>query len=642
MRLYIAEKPSLARALVAALPQNRQSAKQDGVIEVAGGDKVSWCIGHLLELAEPDTYDPAYKQWRLDHLPITPQQWQYQPKPKTQKQLRLLVKLIRAADEIVHVGDPDREGQLLVDEVITYAGKDPSANNVQRCLISDLNTPAVVKALTQLQPNQRFQPLSDSALARSRADWFYGINMTRLCSIKAQQQGAKGVVSVGRVQTPVLGLVVARDLEIQQFSTKPYFEVWAHLVTDKNECFKAKWQPNEACQDYVDEKQRLLSKPLAENIASRIKGQPATVTSYKAQNKKQAPPLPFSLSALQIEASKLFGLSAKQVLEICQALYEKHKLITYPRSDCRYLPNDHWQDAAKILQTLSSNIPELKNVLAAANAKQKSKAWNSQKVTAHHAIIPTLKKQSSGLSATEQKVYDLIARQYLMQFLPDVHYQEMQAEVKILTGTFIAKAKTLIDDGWQQASLKKDIKSTAPIPVLQVGQSLECTDSEITEKTTSPPKPYTDATLIAAMTGIARLVTDKTIKAILKETDGLGTEATRANIIDLLLQRGFITRSGKQINATDAGISLIQSLPQIATTPDMTAQWESQLSDIAEGRAEYLAFMKNLEGALPEVMAGVNLNGYKSYQKAGASKPKSTRRRRTGFKNKGPSKAKKA
>ena len=641
MRLYIAEKPSLARALVAALPQNRQSAKQDGVIEVAGGDKVSWCIGHLLELAEPDVYNAAFKQWRLDHLPIAPDQWQYQPKPKTQKQLRLLIKLIRAADEIVHVGDPDREGQLLVDEVITYAGKDPSASNIQRCLISDLNTPAVAKALSQLQPNQRFRPLSESALARSRADWLYGINMTRLCSIKAQQQGAKGVVSVGRVQTPVLGLVVARDLEIKQFSTKPYFEIWAHLITEKNEQFKAKWQPNEACQDFVDEKQRLLSKPLADNIASRIKNQPASVTGYKAQNKKQAPPLPFSLSALQIEASKNFGLPAKQVLETCQALYEKHKVITYPRSDCRYLPNDHWQDGPKILQAINANAGNLSAIIAAADTKRKSKAWSSQKVTAHHAIIPTQKK-TSALSATEQKIYDLIARQYLMQFLPDVSFEEVQTEVKILTGTFIAKAKTVFNGGWQQASIKKDIKSTAPLPVLKVGQPLTCTDSEIPEKTTSPPKPYTDATLIAAMTGISRLVIDKTIKAILKETDGLGTEATRANIIDLLLQRGFIARNGKQINATEAGISLIQSLPKIATTPDMTAQWESQLSDIAEGRAEYLAFMKNLEAALPEVMAGVNLNGYKSNQKAGASKPKSTRRRRTGFKNKVPSKARKA
>ena len=252
MKLYIAEKPSLARALASALPR-ANSAKQDGCIILANGDVVSWCIGHLLELAEPEHYNADYKKWRLEHLPIVPQQWHYQGKTQTRKQLNILVKLIKKASSIVHVGDPDREGQLLVDEVLHYAGATQSAKPIQRCLINDLNTKAIAKALTQLKDNREFAALSSSALARSRADWLYGINMTRLCSLKGQQQGFSGVLSVGRVQTPVLGLVVKRDLEVANFVTKPFYEVLAHVQSTTGEPFTAKWQPSKACSEYCDD-----------------------------------------------------------------------------------------------------------------------------------------------------------------------------------------------------------------------------------------------------------------------------------------------------------------------------------------------------------------------------------------------------
>ena len=612
MKLYIAEKPSLARALATALPSKSSSAREDGCITLANGDVVSWCIGHLLELAEPENYNPEFKKWRLEHLPILPTTWQYQPKPKTRKQLTILIKLIKKASSIVHVGDPDREGQLLVDEVLNYAGAVKSGMPIERCLINDLNTSAIAKALTQVKDNREFSALSSSALARSRADWLYGINMTRLCSLKGQQQGFSGVLSVGRVQTPILGLVVARDAEIANFVSKPFYEVFAKLETASKESFYAKWLPSKACEEYCDEEGRLLSKPLAENVAARITGQDCVVSEVKKQRKSQGVPLPYSLSSLQVDASKRFGLTAKAVLDVCQSLYEKHKLITYPRSDCRYLPQDHHKEAADVLQAISQNTEALKSACSAADLSLKSKAWNDKNVTAHHAIIPTQRKLSRAqLSDQEANVYSLVARQYVAQFYPVHKYDETQVKVKIHTGEFLAKAKCIVDNGWKilfpvhKKESKEDRHSAEYLPNLKVNDELFCEAGEVIEKNTSAPKAFTDASLITAMTGIARYVQNADIRKILKETDGLGTEATRAGILDLLVQRGFIQRQGKVILSTEAGRALIASLPTRATTPDMTAEWESKLNDIAQRQASYSVFMTGLTDQLPAMMSSV-------------------------------------
>ncbi|MDZ7923332.1 MAG: DNA topoisomerase III [Marinagarivorans sp.] len=633
MRLYIAEKPSLARALASALPSSSSPTKTDGYIALANGDVVSWCIGHILELAEPEHYNAQFKKWRLDDLPIIPQQWHYQPKAQTHKQLKILLELIKKATSIVHVGDPDREGQLLVDEVINYAGVNQNKMPVLRCLINDLNTQAIAKSLSQLKDNRDFIPLSASALARSRADWLYGINMTRLCSLKGQAQGFSGVLSVGRVQTPILGLVVARDREISNFISKPFYSVNAHLNAKKNQAFIAKWLPSEACQDYCDDEGRILSKALAQNVATRITQQNGTVTEVKKQRKTLNPPLPYSLSSLQVDASKRYGLAAKAVLDICQNLYEKHKLITYPRSDCRYLPEDHFSEANAISRTIKNNCTALINLSDKANTQLKSKAWDNSKITAHHAIIPTNRQlKTAVLSGDEAKVYELISRQYLMQFYPAHTLDETSIHIKILTGDFIAKANTIVNVGWKVAipstpSAASDNDSMdnetshATLPALKKGDSVFCERGEVIEKNTTPPKPYTDATLIAAMTGIAKYVTDSEIRKILKETDGLGTEATRAGILDLLMQREFLVRQGKNINATDAGHALIASLPSQATTPDMTAHWESKLNAIANKSANYSDFMQALEQQLPSLMASVEGEKLKSLKSTAKTKP---------------------
>ena len=269
MKLYIAEKPSLGRAIAAALPKPQKN--HQGYITLANGDVVSWCIGHILEQADPENYDPAFKKWQMAHLPIIPEQWQLKPKAQTRGQLTVLRKLVKQADEIVHAGDPDREGQLLVDEVIEFL-KVPAKKkqNIQRLLISDLNLPAVQRSLKNMQSNQLFMPLSISALARSRADWLYGINLTRAYTLQGQKAGFNSVLSVGRVQTPILGLVVRRQQEIDNFVAKDFYEVHAHLLSNKQEPFIAKWQPSEACQPYMDEDGRVLNRALAENVVSKL------------------------------------------------------------------------------------------------------------------------------------------------------------------------------------------------------------------------------------------------------------------------------------------------------------------------------------------------------------------------------------
>lgn len=625
MRLFIAEKPSLARAIADVLP--KPHSRGDGFIRCGENDYVTWCVGHLLEQAEPDAYNPIYKQWRLEHLPIIPQKWQLIPRKEVAKQLKIVEKLIHQADELVNAGDPDREGQLLVDEVFSYANLPADKKDkIQRCLVSDLNPNAVEKAVNKLQPNRNFIPLATSALARARADWLYGINMTRAYTIRGRQAGYNGVLSVGRVQTPVLGLIVRRDQEIENFQPKDFFEVLAHIKTEQNSTalsFTALWQPSKACEDYQDEDGRVLSRALAENVVKRIAQQPAEVTAYEDKREKETAPLPYSLSALQIDAAKRFGLSAQDVLDSCQSLYEKHKLITYPRSDCRYLPNEHFADRHAVMDAISVHCQSYQTLPNAVNSEQKNRCWNDKKVEAHHAIIPTAKKHAVNLTAQEQNIYALIARQYLMQFCPDAEYRKSKITLNIAGGTFIAQARNLQIAGWKALLGKEDDddQPEPPLPEVKKGQMLFCEKGEIVSKKTQPPKPFTDATLLSAMTGIARFVQDKELKKILRETDGLGTEATRAGIIELLFKRGFLYKKGRNIHSTEAGRILIQALPDSATQPDMTAQWEAQLNGISQKETSYQSFMFHLTQMLPDLVQFVNFSALRQLS-AVANQPK--------------------
>lgn len=641
MKLYIAEKPSLGRAIAAALSHTLAKPQKNYKthIELANGDVVSWCVGHILAQADPEDYDDALRKWSMETLPIVPQQWQLKPITRTRAQLTILRKLVKQADAIIHAGDPDREGQLLVDEVIEFLKVSKTKkNNIKRLLISDLNLPAVKRSLTSLRNNSEFVPLSISALARSRADWLYGINLTRAYTLQGQKQGFNSVLSVGRVQTPLLGLVVRREQEINEFVSKPFYQVLAHLNEKKvpdtgDKSFSVKWQPSDACQQYCDEEGRVLVKALAMNVVDRITNQDAIVESINTEDKQQGQPLPFNLSSLQIAAAKQFSMNAKLVLDVCQALYEKHKLITYPRSDCRYLPKEQLKQAPAIIELLlQANLPCAQQAIN-ADKSIKSKAWNDKKITAHHAIVPTEKSPNNiQLNSFEKNIYLLIVRQYLAQFYPVYLYQQTSLTVKIAKGLFTTKAKMEQQLGWKTLfPIRKEQKGKnefqeCALPRLTQGQILHCYQGELVEKHTSPPESFTDATLLSAMTGIARFVSDPKIKKVLRDTDGLGTDATRAGIIDLLFKRNFLQRNGKKIIATEIGIALINALPTMATLPDMTAQWEAVLTAISEKKASYFNFMQPLTNTVTEMVTGASQQSFTGLPKV-AFKPKRAKRK---------------
>ncbi len=595
MRLFIAEKPSLARAIADVLPKPHR--RGDGFIACGDEQVVTWCIGHLLEQAQPDAYDGRYARWSLADLPIIPEKWQLTPRPSVSKQLNVIKGLLLQADEVIHAGDPDREGQLLVDEVLDYLDlAAEKRQNVRRCLINDLNPQAVERAVQRLRDNRDFIPLCVSALARARADWLYGINMTRAYTLLGRNAGYDGVLSVGRVQTPVLGLVVRRDEEIENFISKDFFEVKAHIVTPAEERFVAIWQPSDSCEPYQDEEGRLLHRPLAEHVVTRIEGQPAVVTSYNDKRESEIAPLPFSLSTLQIEAAKRFGMSAQKVLDVCQRLYETHKLITYPRSDCRYLPEEHFAGRHAVLNAIAAHQPDL-SPQPAVDTERRNRCWDDKKVDAHHAIIPTARSSKTSMTEDETKVYGLVARQYLMQFCADAMYRKCVIELDIANGKFVAKARFLAEAGWRTllgAKERDDENEGTPLPVVAKKDVLLCERGEVVARQTQPPRPFTDATLLSAMTGIARFVQDKELKKILRATDGLGTEATRAGIIELLFKRAFLFKKGRNIHSSDTGKALIHSLPDIAARPDMTADWESTLTKISEKSCRYQDFMQPL------------------------------------------------
>ncbi|MGQ7274452.1 DNA topoisomerase III [Marinobacter sp. V034] len=607
MRLFIAEKPSLGRAIAAALPG--PVTKGSGWLQCGDAVYVSWCIGHLLEPAEPAHYNPGWQQWRLADLPMVPAPWALTPKDSVKTQLDVLGSLLGKAESIVHAGDPDREGQLLVDEVLRYFKvKLP----VERLLINDLTPAAVARSLSQLQDNRAFRQLSHSALARQRADWLYGINLTRAYTLRYRQLGGQGVYSVGRVQTPVLGLVVERDKTIAEFTPKPFYSLTITCAGVDGETteFTARWRPDDRFSDKMDDESRVLDRATAESVADAVKNQQGAITDARFRERDEAAPLPLSLSALQIEAGRLHGLSAKQVLDIAQNLYEKHQLITYPRSDCRYLPVEHFAQRKEVVAALATVAPTLAPAAAQADFQRHSRAWDDSKVDAHHAIIPTARRRPSGnLSRAEHQIYELISRYYLMQFYDDAIHREGRLDLTIASHAFRASETGVVRQGWKVLEPRKketQEKSARPLPRLESGAAVTCKHTAIKDRQTQPPSHFTDGTLLSAMTNIARFVADAELRKTLRETDGLGTEATRASILETLFRREFLVREGRHIKATAKGHDLIEALPANVAQPDMTAIWEATLEGIRRGEADPRAFLASVQSQITDLIASVN------------------------------------
>ena len=581
--LIIAEKPSVAATIAAALGAKE---KKDGYI-AGNGCLVSWCVGHLVQLAEAAAYGEQYKKWSYDSLPILPQEWQYAVASDKGKQFKILKDLMHRADvsEVVNACDAGREGELIFRFVYDVAGcKKP----MRRLWISSMEESAIMAGFASLKDGKEYDPLYSSALCRAKADWIIGINMTRLFSCLYGK-----TLNVGRVQTPTLKMLVDRDAAITTFKKEKYYHV--RLSLSGVEAASAKIRA-------ADE---------AGNLKAACEAAQAVCTSVTREKKTVAPPKLFDLTSLQREANRIYGYTAKQTLDLAQALYEK-KLLTYPRTDSSYLTDGMGGTAAQIAAMLAGKLPFMQG---ADFTPEISCLLDSKKVSDHHAIIPTIELAKADLAAlpeSERNILILAGARLLMACAEPHIFEAVTAVFSCAGQEFTAKGKTVLAEGWKglerrfMATLKKkadteddeeNALSLAVSPFAE-GQTFDNPQAAVTEHFTTPPKPHNEASLLSAMERAGNEETDPDA-----ERRGLGTPATRAAIIEKLVKGGFVERKGKQLIPTKSGIELVCVLPEVLTSPQLTADWENNLTQIAKGNADPDSFMTGIETMTRELVS---------------------------------------
>lgn len=608
MRLFLCEKPSQAKDIARVLGATRRG---DGCL-LGTNVTVTWCIGHLLETAPPDAYDERYKRWNLADLPIVPAQWKMLVKPKTASQFKAVKRLLGECRELVIATDADREGEMIARELVEHCRY---RGPIQRLWLSALDDASIRKALAALKPGSETFSLYHAALGRSRADWLIGMNMSRLFTLLGRQSGYQGVLPVGRVQTPTLRLVVDRDRSIADFVPVPYWAIEVQLL-ESGTPFTAQWRaPEDAC----DDQGRCLKQELARQAAEDMRrAATARLIRLRTERMREAPPLPFDLGTLQEVCSKKLGLGAQETLDIAQALYETHKVITYPRSDCGYLPQSQHAEAPAILAALAAADPALAALAPHLDAQRRSRAWNDAKVGAHHGIIPTAAAKSlDSLVGKQRAVFTLIRARYLAQFLPNHEYDRTQADFDCAGHALRAVGKRIVEPGWRRAlpealtpAKGREAPEPQALPALAEGQDCAVAGVTLKDLWTQPPKPFTEGDLIKAMKNVAKLVDDPRLKQKLKDTTGIGTEATRAGIIQGLIDRGYLVKQGKALAATPAAFSLIDAVPRPIADPGTTAIWEQALDMVQSGEMpleEFVAKQTAWMSKLVERCAGLRL-----------------------------------
>ena len=601
MRLFLCEKPSQGKDIGRILGATQRG---EGCLN-GTGVTVTWCIGHLVEAAAPEVYDAALKRWSLEQLPIIPQQWRVEVKPKTATQFKVVKALLAKATHLVIATDADREGELIAREIIDLCGY---RGPIERLWLSALNDASIRTALGKLRPSSDTLPMYYSALARSRADWLVGMNLSRLFTVLGRQAGYDGVLSVGRVQTPTLKLVVDRDREIAAFKSVPFWGIDVSLSAE-GQAFAALWVAPDGC---TDDAGRCLQQPVAQQAAQQIRAAGSVqVVSIETERVREGPPLLFDLGTLQEVCSRQLGLDVQETLEIAQALYETYKATTYPRSDSGYLPESMFAEVPAVLDSLLKTDPSLRPIMGQLDRSQRSRAWNDGKVTAHHGIIPTLEPANlSALSEKELAVYRLIRAHYLAQFLPHHEFDRTVAEFSCGQQMLAATGKQVVIKGWRlvlvepQADEDGDAAARSQVlPPLREGLACQVAEVEIKALKTMPPKPYTQGELVKSMKGVARFVTDPRLKQKLKDTTGIGTEATRANIISVLIARGYIVKKGRSIRASDAAFTLIDAVPAAIADPGTTAVWEQALDMIEAGELTLDVFLSKQATWISQLIA---------------------------------------
>lgn len=598
MRLVIAEKPSLGRAIAQALPGRAEPVRkgEQAVALRCGEVTVTWAFGHLLEMAAPEAYDPRYKRWSVQDLPIVPQQWQLVEKEPAQ--LRVIAGLLKQAREVIHAGDPDREGQLLIDEILQHLGwRGPT----KRLLLNATDEDSVRKAWAALQSNERFAPLFQAALCRQRADWLIGMNASRAATLLLTQ--ANQLVPVGRVMTPTLALVVARDRAIECFVEQTFYKLVATVRTTDGKQLELEYDPEP----------HLFDRALAQQLAAALQGQRVrlSVQSRKAQERA---PLPWHLGDFSRVMQKRLGLTLARSLAVLQSLYEK-QLASYPRTDCRYLPAEQKPQACAVLKkTVLQALPEKGRQVLSLEADWKAKdyIYDSSKVAEHHGLVPTGKlPQAGALSREEEVAWQALVEHFARTLLPHHEYIETTVGFEAQGCAFARKARTSLN--WEQSwRLFDDRPEEVALPKLADAAQAVIESVRLQEGKTTPPQRYTEATLAADMEAAAKFATDERIKARLKETSGIGTAATRAAIIEKLKAKGMLAviKKGKtaELVSTPFGREVVDAMPRALVDVGLTAAWEEALNEMAAGRYEPEEFMRRvlvlLEKILQQMRAG--------------------------------------
>ncbi|MCB6365881.1 DNA topoisomerase 3 [Intestinibacillus massiliensis] len=579
MKLVIAEKPSVAKAIAAVLGA---SEKRSGHYE-GGGYLVSWCIGHLISFVDAAGYNEQYRKWRYEDLPIIPAEWQYVIASGKEQQFHVLKELMHRADvaEVVNACDAGREGELIFRFVYEQAN---CSKPIKRLWISSMEDSAIREGFSKLKDGREYDNLYQSALCRAKADWLIGINATRLFSILYHK-----TLNVGRVQTPTLDMIVKRDYAIERFQKEKY-----HIVRLQAGGVTA-----------LSEKQ--FEEEAAQQMKAACEKSQAVCTSLVKEKKTVSPPKLFDLTALQREANRLYGFTAKQTLDYAQSLYEK-RLLTYPRTDSKYITSDMQGSAAELIDGLCGILPYMQSARLTADI---ARITDNGKVTDHHAILPTaefIKKGFSELPESEKKLLSLVCCKTLCAVSAPYEYEAVTAVFSCGEHTFTAKGRTTLCDGWREIdrlfrsslNAKADEDEAEPdaaaLPPLAEGQAFSDVAASLTEHYTQPPKAFSEDTLLSAM---ERAGADETPEDA--ERKGLGTTATRAGIIEKLISAGFMERSGKKLTATKDGYNLVFVLPETLTSPQLTAEWETRLTEIAKGGEDPADFMRGIE----EMAAGL-------------------------------------
>jgi DNA topoisomerase III len=619
--LVIAEKPSVARDLADALPGAFK--KHDAYFE-ADDTIVTFAVGHLLELADPESYDERLKRWRMADLPILPEEFRVQPRDaKAKKQLKLIRTLLERedVDRIVNACDAGREGELIFahiyESVFGRAEKEarggnsvsPAPKPVDRLWISSMTKQAIREGFERLRPGADLLPLEAAARSRAEADWLVGMNATRAATIRGRAW-VGGVVSLGRVQTPTLALIVRREREVQAFVPEPYWLV--HATFDPR--YEGLW--------FEGEETRLKDAKRADEIVAKVEGKDGAVESVERKQQSERAPLLYDLTSLQRDANRRFGFSARRTLQAAQSLYEGKKAITYPRTSSRYLSGDLVPQLKPTAATLGpiADYAEGARFVLGLDELPLSRVVNDARVDDHHAIIPTdIEHELDRFSPDERRVFDLIARRFLAVFHPPARYERTTIVTLVEEERFRTRGKVTLEAGWRgvygleadadrtpaAGTPDEDAETTAELPRVEQGQTVRCVEALSEAKETKPPPRYTEATLLSAMEGAGKLIDDEELREALKER-GLGTPATRAETIETLIRREYVERVGKDLQATPKGLQVITMLEaHPLTSAELTGDWEKRLRDIEHGGADRQAFMREIEGFTRETVAQI-------------------------------------